>query len=533
MNELQSRAQTLLMDKHGLTVDKLSTFTRAEQIGFIEAVNQLAEEFKYNQLKWMWLTEYQKEFIDAGANVARRALIAANRSGKSVATSTETAYHLTGLYPEDHKGLRYPKAPKVYIMGESWTQVSEVTQQELLGVRDIRTFDQVGTGKIPRHLIDMDTMTKDGPNCLSVRVQHVSGDWSELTFKNYNQSEKDLQGFKADLVVFDEQPPDKIWDEMATRTLIAPSGIDVGHIICSFTPLKGRTGVVGKFWNGEEGFWYKRVELKDVPEYDNWGTPIMTEKAKAAFIAGISDPLEIDPRIYGIPSAGAGMVFPWGIDECKFSLTETEMDPNWTFIAAIDPAKTKDKTSITFVAWDEENDVMYAYRNNVFRNRVLPEDYVHLFLEEETREIPVAWPSDANAEGRYTNDGSSLYDWLSTRNVSMVRDPFLNPEDANGNENNRKEPGLQEIASRLKNGKLKIERSLVPLLLEMTSYQYNEKNQSKYDGEDDCIDSLRYAVQSLRRGLGSVGVGGGLRRTLRNQQKFKDIKSKIRSKRNR
>ena len=72
-----------------------------------------------------------------------------------------------------------------------------------------------------------------------------------------------MQGFKLNLAVFDEQPPDDFFSEIVTRTATTQ-----GKILCSFTPLKGLNGLVSKLWNREAGYDFIRVAWDDVPEYD-------------------------------------------------------------------------------------------------------------------------------------------------------------------------------------------------------------------------------------------------------------------------
>jgi phage terminase large subunit-like protein len=91
-------------------------------------------------------------------------------------------------------------------------------------------------------------MRNDGANCMGCEIRHVSGGRSYLLFANYTQEVRQLQGFKLDLAVFDEQPPDDFFSEIVTRTATTQ-----GQVLCSFTPLKGLNGLVSKFWNREQG----------------------------------------------------------------------------------------------------------------------------------------------------------------------------------------------------------------------------------------------------------------------------------------
>ena len=48
---------------------------------------KLAHDMQFNQLKWFRPFEYQKKFFETGAHFARRGMIAANRAGKTIAST--------------------------------------------------------------------------------------------------------------------------------------------------------------------------------------------------------------------------------------------------------------------------------------------------------------------------------------------------------------------------------------------------------------------------------------------------------------
>jgi hypothetical protein len=99
---------------------------------------KLAHEMQFNQLKWFRPFPYQQKFFETGAHFARRGMIAANRAGKTIASTYETAYHLTGRYPPDWKGKTWDKPIVAMAAGESWEQVAKTLQSKLLGCDDIK-----------------------------------------------------------------------------------------------------------------------------------------------------------------------------------------------------------------------------------------------------------------------------------------------------------------------------------------------------------------------------------------------------------
>ena len=118
------------------------------------ARDKLAQDMQFNTLKWFRPFKYQQKFFDLGGKFSRRGMIAANRAGKTIASTYETAYHLTGRYPKDWKGVRWDKPIIAMCSGESWEQVAKTLQSKLLGCDDIKQSYKLGTGSIPRECID-------------------------------------------------------------------------------------------------------------------------------------------------------------------------------------------------------------------------------------------------------------------------------------------------------------------------------------------------------------------------------------------
>ena len=124
------------------------------------ARDKIATDMQFNQLKWFRPFEYQKKFFETGAHFARRGMIAANRAGKTIASTYETAYHLTGIYPDWWKGKRWDKPIIAMAAGESWEQVAKTLQSKLLGCDDIKQTYKLGTGSIPKEYIDEGCVTE-------------------------------------------------------------------------------------------------------------------------------------------------------------------------------------------------------------------------------------------------------------------------------------------------------------------------------------------------------------------------------------
>lgn len=157
----------------------------------------------------------------------------------------ETVCHLTGLYPDWWPGRRFDHPINAWAAGD-WNETTrDIIQATLCGKvaydGSRRTVD--GTGLIPGDLIG-DLAWKQGvPNLLdSMAVKHVSGDWSWLGLKSFQQGRGSFQGTARDLIWLDEEPPADVYTECLTRTATTN-----GMVIMTFTPLQGYSEVVRSF----------------------------------------------------------------------------------------------------------------------------------------------------------------------------------------------------------------------------------------------------------------------------------------------
>ena len=102
---LMARALRYTLDKNNVAPETFAQMPTNMQLQLQDLVIDVADEMKYNQLKYFRPFEHQLTFFKTG-NSERRGILAANRIGKTVSTCYETAYHLTGLYPDYLYGSR-------------------------------------------------------------------------------------------------------------------------------------------------------------------------------------------------------------------------------------------------------------------------------------------------------------------------------------------------------------------------------------------------------------------------------------------
>lgn len=181
------------------------------------------------------------EFFAAGAKYRTRIFLAANRTGKTTAGAYELTLHLTGIYPHWWTGKRFERAVRSIAASDTGKTTREVVQNELLGAPG-----QFGTGMIPSDLLEKSTMRSGVTDAVDTcYVRHVTGDWSTLIFKSYEQKRESFQGLNLEYAWLDEETPESIFDEVLTRT--ATTG---GLVALTFTPLQGLTPLIQRFLPG-------------------------------------------------------------------------------------------------------------------------------------------------------------------------------------------------------------------------------------------------------------------------------------------
>ena len=193
------------------------------------------------------------EFFWAGGKYRERCLMAANRSGKTVAGSFESACHLTGVYPkwwEELGGRMFSQPISAWVAGDTYETTRDILQLMLLGEVAYKGPRKVmdGRGVIPGHLLGEPTWRSGVSNLVdTIPVKHKSGGWSQLGFKSYDQGRKVFQGTGKHLIWLDEEPPMDVYGECLIRTATLN-----GIVMLTFTPLLGLSEVVLSFMPADQ-----------------------------------------------------------------------------------------------------------------------------------------------------------------------------------------------------------------------------------------------------------------------------------------
>lgn len=444
---------------------------------------------KYNRLDYYRPYKYQVKFHNAvGHNsnkpAAQRVLMAGNGTGKTVSGGFETAMHLTGRYPDWYKGHRFTGPITAMIGGNTNEAVRDINQKTLFG--DPNEPAALGSGTVPADTIGKRTNKPGVPNAFdTVLVKHVSGGWSKAMFRAYEQGPKKHMGHRIHLGWLDEEPPQEIWSQYL-RATISMNGI----LYITFTPESGLTEVVNAFMNNiSDGQALIQASWDDADHLVKDGE--LTEAAKQ-LEAGFP-PHEREMRRRGVPSFGAGLIFPF---------TDLEVEPfeipkHWPQIIGIDFGYNHPFGAVK-LAWDRDADVVYVtadYRESgktppIHAAAVLPWG----------KWIPVAWPHDGLNTEKGTGD--ELRTAYQKEGLNLLPNKATNPPDPaqgqkEGEGGNSTEAAILAMYERMESGRWKVFKTCRYWLEEQRTYHRDEQARV-VKLRDDTISASRYAHMMLR-----------------------------------
>ena len=303
-------------------------------------------------------------------------MLAANRSGKTLACAAEAAYHSLGIYPEWWEGKRFSRPTFGWAGGTSNETVRDVVQGCLMG----KIEAEWGTGMIPHAAIHKVEKARGIIGAIDkVYVKHISGGISTIQFKTYEQGWEKWTGEECDWVWFDEEPGEQVYKEGLTRT-----NNTRGVTFLSLTPLKGLTEVVSLFYPKPDSpdRSLTMMTIDDALHFDADQRRMFIEQYK---------PYEREARLKGIPMLGSGRCFP--VADEVISIPYRPIPPEWPKLIGIDFGWDH-PTAAVKMAYDRWNDCIYICDEYRVAEEV---PAVHsAALKAWGSWLPVAWPHDGS-----------------------------------------------------------------------------------------------------------------------------------------
>lgn len=466
----------------------LDKMTDADVSSVLEKIEALERDRATNKLFTLFpdsgplrrdLYRQHMAFFRLGAMCATRCFMAANRTGKTEGGGGfETALHLTGLYPPWWEGRRFSRPVDVWAAGDTKETVRDIIQAKMLGAANA-----IGTGLIPAAAIKRIVPRQNGNGAVDFAVvRHASGRDSRIGFKSYDQGREAFQGTEKDIVWLDEEPSKEgVRSECAMRL-----GTTGGLMIETFTPLRGLTPIVMRYVGGADGEMLgldgDRVLVKTgtgmvMAGWDD--VPHLSAAEKARMLAEC-EPHLIESRSKGVPSLGAGAIYPVPLDDVLCD--PFDLPAHWPRLYGFDVGWRR--TAAVWLAWDRDTDVIYAYSEH-YRGQAEPE--VHATAVKARGEW-IPGEIDPASHGRGQKDGEALFDLYAALGLDLH------------NAVNTVEAGILEVYSRLSSGRLRIFKTMQSLIGEYRIYRRDENGRVVKEN-DHAMDALRYGVMGIRRAV--------------------------------
>ena len=442
----------------------------------LELLEHKERELKYNKVSALYPDSgpYRREaypkhvaFMNAGSKYQERAFVAANRTGKTLTGAFEMSCHLTGNYPDWWEGRKFLNAIDAWAAGVSNQSTKEILQFELLG-----DVNDLGSGLIPKEALTRKPTRKPGvaDAIETIYVKHVSGGISRCTFKSYEQKRISFQGTKKQVIWLDEEPTDPgIYTECLTRLM---DEHNPGIIYCTFTPLFGLSDVVLSFLpdgNFPTGGVNPKNRQKYVVNVD-WGeVPHLDEEQKESILQSYSKH-ERDARSRGIPSLGAGAIYPY-LEE-DITVEPFEIPAWWPKAYGMDTGWKR--TAVVWGAMDPDSKIIYLY-SEYYVSEAHPAIHASAIKSRGEWMWGVADPAGANI-----SDGKKIFDLYVEEGLNLVKADKAD-----------REGGILKIGQLLETGTLRIFETLKNTLSEYRTYRRDEKGKI-VKKNDHAMDAMRY-----------------------------------------
>lgn len=389
---------------------------------------------------------------------------------------------MTGLYPTWWVGHRFSGCSQWWVCGVRQSTIIQILQPLLLGA-----VGEFGTGLIPADCLDFESLKaakKADTTVGTIRVKHLTGSWSQLEFKSYEQGRQAYEGTSRS-IWFDEEPPEAVYAEGLTRTMT-----DNNISMMTFTPLQGASKVVlsytkdGSFEDGEISpyKWVTTATWDDVPH--------LSEADKERLLADIP-PYQRDARSKGVPSLGSGAIYP--ISEDLYLVEPFAIPDAWPRLYGLDVGG---KTAAVWLAINPDTLQVYVY-SSYYQERQEPSIHATAI---KGRGDWIPGVIDPASRGRSQHDGQRLMD--------MYQDLGLTLSLAE----NAVETGLYTLWEALSIDRLKIFKGQEQLMREIRGYARDEQGRV-IKANDHIMDAMRYAYMTKDRAKTHLTQNANVNRT--------------------
>lgn len=425
---------------------------------------------------------HQAKFFELGLTKLERALLAGNQLGKSIGVGGEVAMHLTGRYGRNWCGRRFSGPTRWWAAGDTIEACRDNPQRVLLG----HNLDELlGTGLIPKSLIGKVSRKQIPDAADRALIRHVSGGWSVVTFKSYDQGRKKWQGATLHGIWFDEEPPEDVYTEGLAR-LTATRGMAV----LAFTPLEGMTKVVEYFFPQpntsnralvqvgieDAGLYSEQLIREKLDSYPSW---------------------EREARAHGIPMQGKGLVLT--VAESMYRIPVPQegfpIPRTWPTVIGMDFGGGEHATAAARVSVDKAHDIVYLHREYKGIDGGLVVHAAGIKAMGGDR-VPVVWPHDghtlADRTGRNEQTVADLY---RKQGLRMWNTHATHPDGGFG-----LDASVKDLFDRMRTGRFKVLSTCTNFFEEARRYHMKQVNGKVQIVRiyDDLLSATMKALMMIR-----------------------------------
>lgn len=220
--------------------------------------------------------------------------------------------------------------------------------------------------------------------------------------------------------------------------------------------------------------------------------PHLSEDDKKSLLSSLA-PHQRDARTKGVPSLGAGAIYP--IPETEIFIDPFRVPSHFSRLYGFDVGWKK--TAAIWLAHDRDSDVIYGYSEH-YRGQAEPS--IHAAAIRARGEwIPGIL--DTAARGRSQRDGECLWSDYEDLGLNIIK-----AEKA-------VEAGILAVYERLSTGRLKLFNTLQNTLSEYRIYR-RDINGKIVKENDHLMDALRYGVMKIEEAITKPIESSGRVRTL-------------------
>lgn len=407
------------------------------------------------------------EFAELTNSFRDCAIMSGNRLGKTTLVNLIACQWLTGTYYQWFKGFRFDKPVQIMVLCDTNQNLRDVWSKIMLG-RSIGDKKYEGGFIETEDIIEVANRPNTGGLVDYALIKNCIGGHSTVYFRSYEQARESFNGYTLDAVVFDEEPPKDIHDELVTRLMTTN-----GRTLYSFTPLKGMSEVTMmidkeiRLPPEQRSMGVVRISMYDVPHI-----------SKDAIESGKKrwSRMEWDARIYGIPSAGKGIFFPVPDDEiaCK----PFKVPGEWARFMGFDYGFRR--SAAVYFAIDPNTNVIYLYDLLVMKEST-PADHIYTLKRRGG-----GWIPGASETALIMDSGKSRLEFYQEEGLNL----FPATE--------AKKPGnlltgIDIVYQMLLGGEVKVFSNLGEWFAEKASYHLTDKMKVT-DLPHDLMDATRYGL---------------------------------------